>query len=133
MKGVVKLFAKVTFDGNGVATVVTPVTDPSLAQNPSAGFVGEVVTSAGNPATYTIKLQDSYVRLLGVRVTASDIQGNIIPVTALVDNSADVAAAAPKLALKFLCYDVQAAAVAPGQPKSCTVLLEVALANSSAL
>ena len=124
-KGVVTLYAKLTFDGAGAATVVTsevinPLTSP-VTINPSNGFVEETITPVG--LTYKVKLQDPYVRLLLVSVVEVlnplTGVGGVGVVTDMVNDQND-----PHVVLQFGAGSV---------PASTTLLLALDLANSTAL
>lgn len=122
-KGVVTLYAKLTFDGAGAATVVTSevinATSSPVTINPSNGFVGETITPVG--FTYKVKLQDPYVRLLlasVVEINASLSVGGIGVTVDSVNDQND-----PHLVLQF----------GNSNPASTTLLLSLDLANSTAL
>jgi len=123
-KGVVTLYAKLTFDGAGAATVVTsevinPLTSP-VTINPSNGFVGETITPVG--PEYTIKLQDPYVRLLLASVVEVGNPSPSIGGVAVTLDSVD-SQNNPLVKVAF----------GGSAPVSTTALLALDLANSTAL
>lgn len=128
-KGVVTLFAKVTFDGSGDAFVVTSevinASTSPITINPSNGFVGGTVPAIGGAGTYKFDLQDSYVRLLSVTVAEVDtaFAGNPMSQIVTVDNVNSQTAPSLTIALDS----------APVTSLTKTVLLAVTLANSTAL
>ena len=122
-KGVVTLYAKLTFDGAGAATVVTSevinATSSPVTINPSNGFVGETITPVG--ATYKVKLQDPYVRLLlasAVEVSAAPANDKIAVLVDSVNDQND-----PHVVVAF----------GSPPPASTTILMALDLANSTAL
>jgi hypothetical protein len=129
-KGVVTLYAKVTFDAGGVPTLVTSEVINALTSpvtiNPSNGFASVTKTGTG---AYTFLLQDPYVRMLDFSGIKTD--GNppaVIPVVAgdLVNVSA-----APEILVQL--GEASGAGFAPADPASTTMLFSVTLANSTAL
>lgn len=141
-KKVVTLYAKVDFDGSGVATVDTSETllaasNPTTI-NPSSGFVGETITPVdigGGTYTYTLKLQDPYVRLLSV--TAMMAKNGVsnptslpVGVSVLVDAVNDNTT--PALTLVFTVVAPPSTVTFGGKPATGTVLLRVDLSNTTA-
>jgi len=128
-KGVVTLFAKVTFDGSGDAFVVTSevinASTSPVTINPSNGFVGGTTPAIGGAGTYKFDLQDSYVRLLSFTVAEVDpaFTGNPLSGVVLVDNVNSQTA--PSLTINF--------DNTPVTSTTRVVLLAVTLANSTAL
>lgn len=138
-KKVVTLFAKVTFDGSGVATVVTSeqilVGSNPTTINPSSGFVGGTITSTGTPKVYAFALQDPYVRLLSAHAVTDGVASGTAKVAlgcgVLVDsvNSQN----APSLSIGFQSLDVGSGTIAFGTTLTdCTVLLRLDLSNTTA-
>lgn len=121
-KGVVTLYAKLTFDGSGNATVVTSEVINALSSpvtiNPSNGYVEETIAPVG--ATYKVKLQDPYVRLLLASATEVGGASNISCTVATdsVNSQTD-----PHVVVQF----------SGGAVTSTTILLALDLANSTAL
>lgn len=131
-KGVVTLYAKVTFDAGGVPTLVTsevinPLTSP-VTINPSNGFAS--VTQVGS-GLYDFVLQDPYVRLLGFSSIKTDAGANVtIPV--IVGDTLVNSQTAPTLAVLF-GEPAVGGGFTPTDPASTTILFSVTLANSTAL
>lgn len=141
-KGVVTLFAKVTFDGDRVPTLVTEEvinadTSP-VTINPSNGFAKvEVDEVPGGQDGVRLTLQDPYVRLLGVSMVGVLTEGSPPPgniVTVVEDGVSDDDAPSLLLALLKPTYNPAPSVVYTAVvPASCTVLFSVTLANSTAL
>lgn len=131
-KGVVTLFAKVTFDAAGVPTLVTsevinPLSSP-VTINPSNGFAS--VSQLGSGA-YEFFLQDPYVRMLAFTGIKTDAGSNIaIPV--IVSDLSVNDQTTPKLLVQFGTPDVGGGFTGV-DPDSTTMLFSVTLANSTAL
>lgn len=143
-KGVVTLFAKVTFDASGVATVVTQETinasTSPVTINPSNGFVSGTVTAtvpAVGTNLYTFALQDPYVRLLSASVVTENIAvpgTSVIPLNGFVFADNVNSNSSPSIGLVFVSLDTSSGTIAPGAKlTSCTMLLKLDLANSTAL
>lgn len=113
-KGLVQLFAEVSIDGSGAPTLVR-----------GKGVASVVKTATG---VYTVTLQDSYIRTLGVAATWK-LNGQTPPGAYVALDTDNVAtASAPTLVLNVLDYsDVL---INPGVS---VVLLSVTLSNSTAL
>lgn len=128
-KGVVTLFAKVTFDGSGDAFVVTSevinASTSPVTINPSNGFVGGTTPAIGGAGKYKFDLQDPYVRLLSVTVTEVDTAFSGNPMTQIVTVDDVNNQTAPSLTIAI---DQN-----PVTSLTKTVLLAVTLANSTAL
>jgi len=139
-KKVVTLYAKVTFNASGVATVVTSETllaasNPTTI-NPSSGFVGGTITASGG-GEYVFALQDPYVRLLGV--TSTVVGGNAtdaIALSAVVTTDSVNSQTDPKLGLTFVVLDTGGGPplvnLGAPLPDDCTILLSVTLSNTTA-
>jgi hypothetical protein len=131
-KGVVTLFAKVTFDAGGVPTLVTSEVinagSSPVTINPSNGFASVAQLSGG---AYDFFLQDPYVRLLALTGIKTDAGSNItVPV--IVGDSLVNDQTTPKLVVQFGTPDVGGSFVGT-DPASTTMLFSVTLANSTAL
>lgn len=113
-KGVVQLFAEISFGASGAPTLVR----------------GKGVASVAKASTgvYTVTLQDTYQRTLGL---ASTWKGSAAPAGDLVVLAADnvATANAPTLSLKVL--DEAGVATEPASGEA--VLVAVTLSNSTAL
>jgi hypothetical protein len=131
-KGVVTLFAKVTFDAGGVPTLVTSEVinagSSPVTINPSNGFAS--VSQLGSGA-YEFFLQDPYVRMLAFTGIKTDAGGAIV-LPVIVGDSLVNDQTAPKLLVQFGTPDV-GGGFAPTDPDSTTMLFSVSLANSTAL
>lgn len=129
-KGVVTLYAKVTFDAGGVPTLVTSEVINALTSpvtiNPSNGFASVTKTGTG---TYDFLLQDSYVRMLGF----SGIKTDGSPPTVIPVVAADFVNVAAAPIVSVALGDATGAGFAPTDPASTTMLFSVTLANSTAL
>jgi len=89
-KGVVTLFAKITFDGSGNPTLVTseeilgPQNPTSI--NPSNGFAAVTQVPLGPFFGYKLSLQDPYVRLLGAHAVDVGLDNGFMGTSVIQDN-----------------------------------------------
>lgn len=113
-KGLVQLFAEVSFGASGA---------PTLVRGKGVASVAKAATG-----TYTVTLQDTYIRTLGV---ASTWKGTAAPAGVVVVLNGDnvTNAAAPTVSLKI--YDEAGAATEPASGEA--VLVALTLSNSTAL
>lgn len=112
-KGVVNLYAEVSFGAAGAPTLVRGKGIASVAKSATGTFV--------------VTLQDSYILTLGL---GSAWKGTVSPAgNEVVLNSDDVANGTPAVTLKV--YTAAGAAVDPASGES--VLLALTLSNSTAL
>ena len=126
------LFAKVTFDGSGVPTLVTSETilgpqNPTNI-NPSSGFAS-VEKVGGN--FYKFHLQDPYVRLLGVTAFGYGLDtdfSNIASNDIDVNNNTD-----PYVQVVFLDYTNPPGPTPIDGHSGGYVLVSMTFANSTAL
>lgn len=113
-KGVVQLFAEISFGASGAPTLVR----------------GKGVASVAKAATgvYTVTLQDTYQRTLGV---ASTWKSSTAPAGVLVALGADNVATAGAPALSLKIWDEAGVATEPASGEA--VLVAITLSNSTAL
>lgn len=113
-KGVVQLFAEISFGSSGAPTLVR----------------GKGVASVAKASTgvYTVTLQDTYQRTLGV---ASTWKGSAAPAGVLVALGVDNVATAGAPALSLKIWDEAGSATEPASGEA--VLVEITLSNSTAL
>lgn len=84
------LFAKVTFDGSGVPTLVTseeilgPQNPTSI--NPSNGFAAVSQVALGPFFGYKLSLQDPYVRLLDAHAVDVGLDNGFLGTSVVADN-----------------------------------------------
>lgn len=117
-KGVVQLFAEVSFDAGGAATLVR-----------GKGFSG--VFQPGTAGVFRLLLQDSYVRFLHATATVQTAAGvpsstPFVFVTSLTNVTADV----PNALISCLATNASNVATTP---TSTTIFFSVSLSNSTAL
>jgi hypothetical protein len=137
LKGVVTLYAKLDAV-SGVLEVVTQETinagTSPVTINPSNGFPHQFVSAAGSPSSYTIALQDPYVRLLSVSAVMVDPQGAAgVPISVVVSSDNVNSQTAPSVTLTFVTADFGAGTIAAGVPVDGVILLKLELSNSTAL
>lgn len=113
-KGVVQLFAEVSFGASGAPTLV----------------LGKGIASVAKTATgvYTFTLQDTYQRTLGV---ASTWKGAAAPAGVLVVLDADNSASSPTPTVVLKVYNEAGAATEPASDEA--VLVALTFSNSTAL
>lgn len=114
-KNVVELFAQVTYGATGAPTLVTAN---------SKGIKSVVRNSAGN---YTITLQDTYFKFLGVDLTPVVPTGTPAAPVQFMVSQAVTSQTAPTIVLQYL-NGTTATDPASGE----SVFLTIALGNSSA-
>jgi len=112
-KGVVQLFAEVTFGASGAPTIVR-----------GKGFSSVAKVSTGY---YNLALQDTYQRVLGVAVA---YKGNVAPTAPEVELREDRSAVDPDPSVRL---NFRAAGTLTEPASGDTVLLTITLSNSTAL
>lgn len=134
-KGVVRLFCRVSVAGGGAVTLQkwNPATR-TYSSAPTSGTGAYAVGTQGirsvartGAGAWTITLQDTYQRLLGVRWNATAASGTVTVNAMGIDSTTDVTAATPVIKL-VLC-----ASTTPTDPASGDAVdLEIILQNSAA-
>lgn len=112
-KGVVQLFAEISFDAGGVPTLVRGKGIASL--------------STGAAGVFELTLQDTYQRVLGLSGVFASAGLPVAPIVCgVIDDVAN--SAAPKVTVKTYTL-----AGTPDDPADETLLLTISLSNSTAL
>lgn len=114
-KGVVQLFAEITFDGVGGATIVRGKGISSI--------------SGGGGGSFFIDLQDSYVALLGVSFAYKGTVISAAPLTTLRTSTNVASATQPRV--NFTTYSTAGVGTTPAAGES--MLITITLSNSTAI